>query len=241
MDAMFESLVSKTLFIVGSQILITYAATVLLIRHFRNLYLAHSPLVAATKNEAGELDLEISWEAIKGPFYALLAVDVVTFLALMFYGVSHPGIGYGIFSFWSVLTGFELALVLLSIDENLGAKALRLTALTTMGAALVGMYSGISFASLGGFLFIGLTLLILFDFARLLFSFSNRTQLVGAIFGAVLFVFYLIFDFDRLESMQKSGWDNSWSRALDVSVSIYLDIINLFLRILEILSRSNHK
>lgn len=234
---MFDTLLSKTLFVTGTQVALTCAATYFLIGRFKAMYLAKSPLVTATENESGELDLEVDQEAIKMPFWILFGADIVCFLALLFYGQWHPRAGYPLFCVWSVITGFEIALALLTVDENLGVKALRLTALLTFGAAMIGMYSGINFSWLGEILFSALSLLILFDFCRLLLTFSNTVQLIGSLFGAILFVFYLVFDFNRLDRIAKYGDSNTWARAMDLSINLYLDVVNLFLEIVDVLSR----
>ena len=62
--------------------------------------------------------------------------------------------------------------------------------------------------------------------------------MIQTIGGIVLFTFYLIYDFNRLEKAMARG-DESWGTAVDLAVNIYLDIINLFLLILEALSESN--
>ncbi|VDO67221.1 unnamed protein product [Onchocerca flexuosa] len=54
-----------------------------------------------------------------------------------------------------------------------------------------------------------------------------------ATFGAVLFSVYLIFDIDRI--MHYSSPEDY----IEACVSLYLDIINLFLRILQILNEAN--
>lgn len=60
-------------------------------------------------------------------------------------------------------------------------------------------------------------------------------SLVKAYFGVLIFTGYLIYDFNTLEKM---AGDDSWGTAVNIAVSIYLDIINLFLYLLEILSES---
>ena len=52
------------------------------------------------------------------------------------------------------------------------------------------------------------------------------------------FTLYLIYDFNRLEKAMARG-DESWGTAVDLAVNIYLDIVNLFLYILEALSENN--
>lgn len=65
---------------------------------------------------------------------------------------------------------------------------------------------------------------------------SKIFSLVRAYIGAVIFTLYLIYDFDRLEKM---AGDESWGTAINIAVNIYLDIINLYLNLLEILAESD--
>lgn len=238
MDALFPTLFAKTFFILGTQLLVTFLATKWLIGLFRARYLAGDPGITAKKNEAGEDDLVIAWENISGLFWGLLFLDVFLFLILMFKGRQDLVIGLPVFTLWSIITGFQLALTLLSVDENLGGRVLGLTALATFLTGLVGLYSGIDFSFLSGFLFGGLLVLIAVSFYRLLFGISRGTQRVMAFLGVVIFVLYLVFDFNRLEQAQKRG-ENSWPVAMDASIEIYLDVINLFLYILDAVSSDN--
>ena len=50
--------------------------------------------------------------------------------------------------------------------------------------------------------------------------------------GAILFTLFLLYDFNRLAAMNNQGVNN-WEAALRIAVSLYLDIINLLLEILE--------
>ena len=67
----------------------------------------------------------------------------------------------------------------------------------------------------------------------------NAFLFKSSVFALVLatlvhsFTLFLIYDFNRLEKLAN---DESWATAIDISVNIYLDIINLFLDLLEILS-----
>ena len=59
-----------------------------------------------------------------------------------------------------------------------------------------------------------------------------------AYFGVLIFTGYLLYDFDMLEKQMNAG-DESWSTAIKIAVNLYLDIINLFLDLLQILAESN--
>ncbi|VDM92054.1 unnamed protein product [Onchocerca ochengi] len=66
-----------------------------------------------------------------------------------------------------------------------------------------------------------------------LFIQSAPVDFFMATFGAVLFSIYLVFDIDRI--MHYSSPEDY----IEACVSLYLDIINLFLRILQILNEAN--
>ena len=84
---------------------------------------------------------------------------------------------------------------------------------------------------MGTALFIALGVSILAEIIAMLFSFD------GGIFNwifVVIFSLYIGYDWYRAQQFPKS-LDN----AIDCVIDLYLDIINLFLRILEIISRRN--
>lgn len=120
--------------------------------------------------------------------------------------------------------------------QNTVTQAFMGTALAVITTACVVFTTDINFDFLGGFLFISLILLIVMGLINAIFIKSRMVSLVRAYVGAVIFTLYLLYDFNRLE--QKAG-DESWSTAINISVNIYLDIINLFLDLLEILAESN--
>ena len=100
----------------------------------------------------------------------------------------------------------------------------------------IGFFTDIDFGFLGGFLLISLTILIMMSLINIIFIKSKFVSLIRAYVGAVIFTLYLLYDFNRLE---KFAGDESWATAIEISVNIYLDIINLFMDLLEILSESN--
>ena len=83
------------------------------------------------------------------------------------------------------------------------------------------------FSKLGGILLGGLIGLIIVELIFLLFRIP---QTITSIFGAVLFSLYIGYDYWKAQQYPKTV-DNAVDSALD----IYLDVINLFLRILRIL------
>lgn len=96
------------------------------------------------------------------------------------------------------------------------------------------MFTSIDFGFMGMFLFIALLMFIIINLLNYFFFKSSFYDMMRPYIGVVIFVGYLLYDFDTLEKM---AWDTSWSAAINISVNIYLDIINIFLYLLEILSR----
>ena len=109
------------------------------------------------------------------------------------------------------------------------------TTLAVFATATLVFTSSIDFSFLGMFLFIALLLLIIITLLNMFIFKSDRVSLIKAYFGVLIFTGYLIFDFNRLESLMAEG-DTSWSTAIDIAVNLYLDIINLFLDLLQILA-----
>lgn len=120
--------------------------------------------------------------------------------------------------------------------QNIIFQAVLGTATAVISTAAIVFLTDIDFGFLGGFLFISLIILIIMGLINIFFIRSKLLSLIRAYIGAVIFTLYLLYDFDRL---QKHAGDESWSTAIDISVNIYLDIINLFLDLLEILAESN--
>ena len=120
--------------------------------------------------------------------------------------------------------------------QNIITQAFLGTALAVIGTACLVFTTSINFDFLGGFLFITLLILIAMGLINAFFIKSQMMSLVRAYIGAVIFTLYLLYDFNQLE---KKAGDESWSTAIDISVNIYLDIINLFIDLLEILAESD--
>jgi len=120
--------------------------------------------------------------------------------------------------------------------QNIIFQAVMGTALAIVSTASVVFFTDIDFGFLGGFLLISLIILIMMNLINIIFIKSKFVSLIRAYVGAVIFTLYLLYDFNRLE---KFAGDESWATAIEISVNIYLDIINLFMDLLEILSESN--
>jgi FtsH-binding integral membrane protein len=122
--------------------------------------------------------------------------------------------------------------------NNVIGLALYGTSAIVFITAAVVYFVGFDFSILGTGLLIALIGLIVFGLLNYFFFKSPLLRLIGSYFGAVIFSLYLLYDFNQLEKAVALN-DTSWETAVGLGVSIYLDIINLFLDLLDILSSSS--
>ena len=119
--------------------------------------------------------------------------------------------------------------------QNVVFQAMAGTTLAVIIAGTIVAYIPTDFSFLGTFLFIALITLIVVEALNAFVFKSERRRIMYSYFGVVIFSLYLIYDFNYLEKAIAAG-DNSWGTAIKIAVNLYLDIINLFLDLLEILA-----
>mgnify|MGYP001296245420 FL=1 len=140
------------------------------------------------------------------------------------------------FSLNSILTGPLIGLIILEMDENDGYKALKIVFFVTILTGFIGYSDFIPFSEstiFAALLFISLIGIILFNIVRTFRNISRSTNRAAAIFGAFVFSLFLLFDFNLLAKAGEISDLNNWNTAFTIAFTIYLDIINLLLEILE--------
>lgn len=115
-------------------------------------------------------------------------------------------------------------------------KVVAVTALVSGSLGTVGMVFPDLLKGWGSFLFAGLSLLIFGQFFGII-AMMFGVPVEGAFtlfdwFGAFLFSAYIVYDYGRAMRVARTV-DNS----IDCAVAIYLDIFNLFLKILSIMGK----
>ena len=121
--------------------------------------------------------------------------------------------------------------------QNVIFQAALGTTIAVFLAAGINYVSDTDFGFLGGILFIALSALVVMGLLNLFIYRSNALRLLYAYCGVVIFSLYLLYDFNLLEKHIAAG-DESWGTAVRIAVRLYLDIINLFLDLLQILGEN---
>jgi len=188
--------------------------------------------------EKRKKDLEIEMEDKRPPLTALLiSLSVIWFIALCATAIISVTdhsilIKMTILSIASMLFGPILGAAMIGMDENDGLRILKLTVVITFLTAIIGIYSGIDFSSLGYILIIPLFILVIWNLLNIFMNFTSASKRIMGFFGSIIFIGYLLFDFYILEQASVNGI-NDWNTAFNIGFSIYLDVINLLLELLE--------
>merc|ERR1719329_1409271 len=171
--------------------------------------------------------------------YAQLAIFVPALgvlCALQAKKDEHPT-NYRLLWTFTVLMSLSIAgICAIYQQRGLGYIVLQAFAMTSacfIGLSLYAMKSGKDFEWMGGMLSMGLMGLLAFSFLGLIFGFHGG--ILFSLFGVVLFCGYIVYDTHRL--MRIHGPDD----AIVAAVELYLDILNLFLYMLELLSAGSNQ
>ena len=183
-------------------------------------------------------DLKIEMQYKRPPLRKLLFNLCVIWIIALFTTVFISASDYSIFikmimlSIASMCFGPILGAIMIGMDENDGLRILKLTVFITFLTAIIGIYSGIDFSSLGYILIIPLFILVIWNLLNIFINFTSVSKRIMGFFGSIIFIGYLLFDFYRLEQASTNGI-NDWNTAFNIGFSIYLDVINLLLELLE--------
>merc|ERR1712071_311650 len=112
--------------------------------------------------------------------------------------------------------------------------AVGMTAGVVLALTVFAMQTKIDFTAWGGALLAVLVVFILAGFVAAFFPQTRTVRLVYAIIGAIIFSLYIVFD-----TQMMIGGNHKYSldpeEYVFASLNLYLDIINLFLYILQII------
>lgn len=111
-------------------------------------------------------------------------------------------------------------------------SAVLVTAIVSLSFMIAGTLFPGFFLKMGRVLFFSLLFMILGSLVSMLL-FGRHTGMVYEWIGTAIFSLYIGYDWARANTCARTV-DN----AIDLSASLYLDIVNLFLRILEIMNRN---
>jgi FtsH-binding integral membrane protein len=150
---------------------------------------------------------------------------------------------------YAALTGVVLSVVLYFFTTGVIFQAFAITALMFAAMAIYGTITKRDLTGLGSLLFMGLVGIIIASFVNILFFRDDMLSIIINYVGVVIFVGLTAYDTQRIKRMIASvngGEGCVMAATADEAIakisifgalSLYLNFINLFLRILAILGR----
>jgi modulator of FtsH protease len=108
-------------------------------------------------------------------------------------------------------------------------KALFVTALLFTAVAIFGWTTKINLQGLRGFLIMGLLGMIVVGILGIFFPWGSTMELMFSGAGVLLFSAFTMYDFQKLKNYPED-------RYIEAAISLYLDIFNLFLYVLRLLT-----
>ena len=160
----------------------------------------------------------------------LIGYFVSSFIGLALSRSQNPLLSLLGYHFVVVPTGVMLGPLVNSLSPQVLQNTLFLTGGVTCGMMGLGTVFPAFFAKIGRALFFSLLALIVVSLVQMFF-FPGRFGIVDYV-AAGIFSLYIGYDYARAQMIPKT-MDN----AIDVCIALYLDIINLFIRLASILSR----
>jgi FtsH-binding integral membrane protein len=151
---------------------------------------------------------------------------------LMFSMSSNPLVSFIGYNLVVVPFGLVLTMLLSQYEPDLVQDAINATAIVTLLMMALSTAFPRFFAGLGSILFISLLCAIIAEVV-LIFVFKTHLSIMDWIV-ALIFCGYIGFDWYRANNIPRT-LDN----AIDSAAALYMDIINLFIRILQIISNKN--
>lgn len=169
---------------------------------------------------------------------AFVATIVMIFVAVVFHDTQSPLIAFALAIGLGATIGADLGGFTIAVTEGKprGREAVFVTlailAVTTVVTAGIGLLSGFDFQGLRGVMFMGLLgilgVSLIFMFVRL----GKVMEMVWGLAVSAFFMIYLIIDFNRIVDQYTEA---NWGAAVQVALSIFLDLVNIFVRLLPII------
>ncbi|KAJ0051907.1 hypothetical protein Pint_03259 [Pistacia integerrima] len=163
-------------------------------------------------------------------YIVLIITPFIVLCPLYYYHQKHP-VNYFLLGIFTISLAFAVGLTCAFTSGKVILESVILTAAVVVSLTLYTFWAakrGHDFNFLGPFLFGAIIVLMLFAFIQILFPLGRISVMIYGCLASIIFCGYIIYDTDNL--IKRYSYDEYiWA-----AVSLYLDIINLFLSLLTI-------
>ena len=170
-------------------------------------------------------------------YWVIFIVELITVVVLSarIMKMSKNGAIFG-FLLYSFITGLTFSSIFVLFKMSSIMFVFLITAVLFLVFALIGYFTKMDLTKLGSILFMGLLGIILASLLNLIFK-SESFDLVLIILGIIIFIGYIAYDINKVKRLE--GMIDEDKLAIIGALDLYLDFLNLFIRLLQIFGKSN--
>lgn len=172
----------------------------------------------------------------KGMFFILVLVELGLCIWLSA-GIRkmQPMTAKILFGLYSFVTGLTFSTIFVAYRIDSIIMVFGITALTFAIMALVGTFTNIDLTKLGTILFMGLLGIIIASIINIFLG-SQTLDLGIIIIGIVIFTLYIAYDVQKVKYIAQTLEEDK--AAIICAFELYLDFINLFIKLLRLFGKS---
>lgn len=170
-------------------------------------------------------------------YWVIFIAELITVVVLSarIMKMSKNGAIFG-FLLYSFITGLTFSSIFVLFKMSSIMFVFLITAILFLVFALIGYFTKTDLTKLGSILFMGLLGIILASLLNLIFK-SESFDLVLIILGIIIFIGYIAYDINKVKRLE--GMVDEDKLAIIGALDLYLDFLNLFIRLIQIFGKSN--
>ena len=170
-------------------------------------------------------------------YWVIFIAELITVVVLSarIMKMSKNGAIFG-FLLYSFITGLTFSSIFVLFKMSSIMFVFLITAILFLVFALIGYFTKMDLTKLGSVLFMGLLGIILASLLNLIFK-SESFDLVLIILGIIIFIGYIAYDINKVKRLE--GMIDEDKLAIIGALDLYLDFLNLFIRLLQLFGKSN--
>lgn len=174
--------------------------------------------------------------------YAVIFIIIIEFAIVIFLSARitkmKPATAIVSFIIYSAVSGLTFSTIFVAYDLTSILYIFLLTAGIFAVFAFLGAVTKVDLSKLGVYLFVGLIAIIICGLINLFMNNSTFDLIVSCI-AIAIFVGYTAYDVQQILKMQQFNVIPEDNLAIYGALELYLDFINLFLRLLQLFGRSS--
>ncbi len=181
---------------------------------------------------------EMLYAIFGGPQRYLVMLAPFAFVLVLSFGINRLSAGTAQMIFWvyAAVMGLSLSTIFIAFTGTSIARVFFITAATFATMSLYGYTTKRDLSQFGSFLFMGLIGIIIAMVVNLFLA-SSALQFAISVIGVLVFTGLTAYDTQNIKEMyaESNGAEANQKLALMGALSLYLNFVNLFLMLLQLL------